>query len=659
MGNCGSRICQSDESKVTANPDVAGIGVVVAFALSAVFALLAMLYGYFTDSFPENTLTEFDFLYLVVPLRRQAVAAIHVRRSSAKAQCGEKIDDYAARAKRLRALERFILTLSDQQLVTGLAILIAGYMETCSLPLYYFNIVASLAWFSSATHLATLGALQDYLIHNPVVRNWRVVAMIMVLGLLISAQPPSWSNRDGSIPIFCVYEDLEMVVDPTNLLTLITTIGFLFVIYLKRIVRLYSFDLDWTFSDIVIEALTKLVTRKDYQEPSRVTVAKQGASTGKPKASISSSIRKERERIRHARFKSAMENRTGKHHQLKVYINTILFVADEQSYAFASQIMILIFDLVYGFTSTIVVRNEIPYDGIEGNQNEMGFGQLVPLILLLLPALAVGEIYFANHDDPAQVTSSASDKPHSRNRPSETKRSATSPSQTSVSSSHSASSGTEQQAHNRPTSSKDQHHPRNYPKISTDSQTQPTRLEDLLRFISPGDRKDTGWALRQSHSYQLSEFPFSNPGRKDAQNTSGDESSNMDPNQNSHESARATSTASSSSIKTETTDAPQQDGPEHTLSSSKIQQDPEKTTSKHMCTNIHHRRIFICVFAFQCTFQLSFALALGGAFGQKGYKMAAVFLLIVLTGAVVSVVDGTKQRLLQIRAAKRESNKGE
>src|ERR1700734_1263414 len=67
-------------------------------------------------------------------------------------------------------LERFILGLSDQQLVTGLAILITGYYLHCKISYYHFNLVINLAWFSSTTHLATLLALKEYFKKRPALR---------------------------------------------------------------------------------------------------------------------------------------------------------------------------------------------------------------------------------------------------------------------------------------------------------------------------------------------------------------------------------------------------------------------------------------------------------------------------------------------------------
>ena len=75
---------------------------------------------------------------------------------------GEKVQPEVTptgKAKRIKAVEGVILALSDQQLVTGLAILIAGFVK-CDISIYLFNNVFALAWFSCTTHLATLTVLK-------------------------------------------------------------------------------------------------------------------------------------------------------------------------------------------------------------------------------------------------------------------------------------------------------------------------------------------------------------------------------------------------------------------------------------------------------------------------------------------------------------------
>lgn len=69
--------------------------------------------------------------------------------------------------------------MSDQQLVTGLAILISGYSELrCGLSFYHWQIITTLTWYSSITHIATLMFLRQYLRRNKYI--WYVRALLMV-----------------------------------------------------------------------------------------------------------------------------------------------------------------------------------------------------------------------------------------------------------------------------------------------------------------------------------------------------------------------------------------------------------------------------------------------------------------------------------------------
>ena len=74
-------------------------------------------------------------------------------------------------------IEKVMLSLSDQQLLTGLSVLIAGFATHCSISAYHFAIVSDLAWFSSNVHLSTLTVLEGYLLKKRGVRNWRIVSV--------------------------------------------------------------------------------------------------------------------------------------------------------------------------------------------------------------------------------------------------------------------------------------------------------------------------------------------------------------------------------------------------------------------------------------------------------------------------------------------------
>jgi hypothetical protein len=80
-------------------------------------------------------------------------------------------------------LETFVLGLSDQQLITGLLVLIVAY--TKYLPRYNFNffIAGDLVFFSNITHAATLTTLRSYLRRHGKLK-WCRIALAYLTSLL-------------------------------------------------------------------------------------------------------------------------------------------------------------------------------------------------------------------------------------------------------------------------------------------------------------------------------------------------------------------------------------------------------------------------------------------------------------------------------------------
>ncbi len=108
-------------------------------------------------------------------------------------------------------IEKVMLNLSDQQLLTGLSLLVVGFATHCSISAYHFEIVGDLAWFSSNVHLASLSVLEKYLLREHGVRNWRVVS-IMCMGILLianNAMQGHWAWYESwSFDAQCLFDDV-------------------------------------------------------------------------------------------------------------------------------------------------------------------------------------------------------------------------------------------------------------------------------------------------------------------------------------------------------------------------------------------------------------------------------------------------------------------
>ena len=113
-------------------------------------------------------------------------------------------------------MQKSILMLSDQQLVTGIAILAAGFLQLQrGLSTFYWQILVELVWFSSLTHLATLTALRQYFQKNPAIRAWRLLLMLALAALqiavLVPTGNPDWPTTQGrpdspqNIPAHCFF----------------------------------------------------------------------------------------------------------------------------------------------------------------------------------------------------------------------------------------------------------------------------------------------------------------------------------------------------------------------------------------------------------------------------------------------------------------------
>ena len=121
-------------------------------------------------------------------------------------------------------IEPLVLGLSDQQLITGITILLVAYIQLPAshghISGYHFFIVNALAWFSINTHLVTLVVLRDRLSKRPDLRLWRTIAMILlalflVISTFLTSHKYMFQPKDGNVdfdlfkcPAICFINDL-------------------------------------------------------------------------------------------------------------------------------------------------------------------------------------------------------------------------------------------------------------------------------------------------------------------------------------------------------------------------------------------------------------------------------------------------------------------
>ena len=167
-------------------------------------------------------------------------------------------------------LRAAVLAFSDQQSVTGIAILVSGYSQLAScqpMTVYNWQITVDLAWFSSITHLTTLTCLRNYFQQRPALRIWRLSCMTINAAILATALGSTgWESVSPALPALCLYRSKDGISVPGeyrnitpiyNSFYIAITLTFLVFSYLTRVIQLYPKALA-TFQDLFRNRLSTI-----------------------------------------------------------------------------------------------------------------------------------------------------------------------------------------------------------------------------------------------------------------------------------------------------------------------------------------------------------------------------------------------------------------
>jgi hypothetical protein len=280
---------------------------------------------------------------------------------------------------------------------------------------YDFIMAFSLAWFSAITHLATLDVLRDYLINHTAVRNLRISGMVCMLVLLLFFLGATTNKPDDSIPIQCLFDHPEMgslsssgvLVDPLSVLSLLAlaiTALFLLMNYLRRI--------RWSLG----KSNRRLMTRyylifalwRRYDKRSKALLEHHNL-TSEGTALFLERLAMNRVFVWRRKQLEGVKNPTST--LLYRELRTFMYALALYSHSFISVTPDILFMLSYGITQSVGARwNKrtlysmmgpgetetlgIPHETTVELDSSMGFGQVTPVFLLILPLLAAAEIYY-------------------------------------------------------------------------------------------------------------------------------------------------------------------------------------------------------------------------------------------------------------------------
>lgn len=142
------------------------------------------------------------------------------------------------------ALQNAVLAFGDQQIVTGIAILVSAYTQiSCGLQVYHWQIAVDLAYFSSITHLTTLTCLRGYFRERKSLRTIRLTFMgaiyIMLSVALSTTGYVPYYNSTAAWCLFRANSIKDQTDYPYNWLYILILLSYITASYLSRAVQLF------------------------------------------------------------------------------------------------------------------------------------------------------------------------------------------------------------------------------------------------------------------------------------------------------------------------------------------------------------------------------------------------------------------------------------
>lgn len=373
--------------------------VLIAFGTTSMITLIAIVIGYFTNAIPslesepsaqtttilhkeENT-ENHERNFSQNKLDEQLIRVFHKiikvpRGPDDEKPRGDKKQQAMDKRKR-DSFENFILTLSDQQLITGLAILIIGFLRRRLLSSYHFIIITCMAWFSSVTHLSSLTVLEGYFEKYTRLKYARLLAMLTLFIMLFIALLAFYSNHPFQVSLQCRFEHMqwylnrnEAIKDGVKVSDRAKTR------YICAVCVMFTLSATWLWKSM------RLLLPVKYQ----------------PKV-----FRNDKSAERRSKFyadkleRLSRSNASATSQRSQRYIFLFSFVYAEFFGSFLWQIVWLYFLNFYGirqlFWAKQIVGGVAPskHRKFQEKERELGFGQLLALLLLALPLLAAIETY--------------------------------------------------------------------------------------------------------------------------------------------------------------------------------------------------------------------------------------------------------------------------
>ncbi|KAF5722049.1 hypothetical protein FMUND_3272 [Fusarium mundagurra] len=180
-----SSTCKDFPKEVPSYGDIGGIGVTLAFVITA-WVVVIVLFGYYLKVFdPKLDPFRKEGTQKLTKYPNSIDYSVHGILQSIRWLKHDSKSISSQSSRFGTVLNSCVLTFADIQIFTSLAILIGAYASVgCDIVAYHWQYMIYLAWLASITHLASLSFLRNHLANNPAKRAWRLVAMCTIQVML-------------------------------------------------------------------------------------------------------------------------------------------------------------------------------------------------------------------------------------------------------------------------------------------------------------------------------------------------------------------------------------------------------------------------------------------------------------------------------------------
>lgn len=286
---------------------------------------------------------------------------------------------------------------SDQQILTGISILTAGYVKRCTINVYHWQVVVYLAWMSSGTHLITLSVLREYLRGKSILRLSRVAGMFILFVMLFIAIAPTGSQTYYYIISGNLFSNVGYDVPDGNqyLASGVSSACF----WNRRYWNGWRWDAGLTYVLLISSYIARAAALFESSETFfRHNI--RDRLLGHLEKALDRNVKHIRDSVAHqtsARF----AQRLIYHIYLATY--AVMFASLELYSSFLAPLLWVLLNLIWGSLQLLIPRVGLAESAAIAEENTFGFGQIIPLMLLALPLVAAVEAYYGRSNTDARV----------------------------------------------------------------------------------------------------------------------------------------------------------------------------------------------------------------------------------------------------------------